>query len=358
MLTQASKCARYLELVDPAAFVDRRNGEPQDNLDYYTEHLAQAQIYGGGEDDKLALPAFPELPQYSLYVSSPQRYHIEIWCEKSTMADILGGLARQYSAVYQDGMGELSITVALDAIRRFERSGKPVRIFYVSDFDPAGAGMPVSMSRKIEYFLHKLGLGLDVKLFPIVLTYAQVKYYNRILPTPIKESERRKDRFEARYGKGAVELDALEALYPGELARILRRAIGEYYDSSLERKVSEAQRRIEQQLIPVQSRIYADHDAEIAELRDLHAEIERLVEQQMEAFSTRKAELWQAIGHNHRWILRDDRIMHAPDMHAHLIAELEPQVCKPVAQAQIALGAHIKWVIRRRQGDEAGHWPL
>src|SRR5438270_1797657 len=81
--------------------------------------------------------------------------------------------------------------------------------------------MPVAVSRKIEYFVRTLGLDLDVRLFPVVLTLDQVQYYE--LPrTPIKETERRRGGLEDRYGQAAVEVDALEALHP----RLLHAAAG------------------------------------------------------------------------------------------------------------------------------------
>src|SRR5207245_5643701 len=102
----------------------------------------------------------------------------------------------------------------------------------ISDFDPAGQSMPVAVSRKLEYFVRRSGLELDVRVFPVVLTLDQVQYY-RLPRTPIKETERRRLGFELRHGEGAVELDALEALYPGELTSVLSQYIEEYYDASL-----------------------------------------------------------------------------------------------------------------------------
>ena len=40
-------------------------------------------------------------------------------------------------------------------------------------------------------------------------------------------------RFEARFGEGATELDALEALRPGELEQILTQEIERYFDNNL-----------------------------------------------------------------------------------------------------------------------------
>ena len=110
------------------------------------------------------------------------------------------------------------------------------RIFYVSDFDPAGQSMPVGVARKVEYFLQEGRCnGADIKLFPVVLTIDQIRRY-RLPRTPIKETEKRAGKFEDRYGAGAVELDALEALHPGTLATILTSEIGRYYDRALDRR--------------------------------------------------------------------------------------------------------------------------
>jgi hypothetical protein len=57
-----------------------------------------------------------------------------------------------------------------------------------------------------------------------------VKY--KLPRTPIKESERRAAKFEERYGEGATELDALEALHPGELRKIVEAEIDRYLELS------------------------------------------------------------------------------------------------------------------------------
>src|SRR5712691_1608703 len=124
-LTDAAKSARYLEYVDPAAFVDRRNEEPVVYLDGIK---LDAGLYVPSVEvlQEMRLE-FPAIPDYSLYsFISSQRYHLEVWCEKSTMNDVLIPLASRYQAVLLYGKGELSITMALEAIRRFERTGKPV----------------------------------------------------------------------------------------------------------------------------------------------------------------------------------------------------------------------------------------
>jgi hypothetical protein len=65
--------------------------------------------------------------------------------------------------------------------------------------------------------------------------------YYQLPRAPIKEKDRRRGNFEETYGEGATELDALEALYPGEFERIVREAIEEFRDPELSRKVFKAE---------------------------------------------------------------------------------------------------------------------
>src|SRR5436305_663194 len=277
ILNLASKAARYLHLVDPAAFNDKRNPDP---VVYASNRVYEPQVHAqlGLWASDLGLPDFPELPTYQVRdFKGTQRYHLEVWCEKSTMNDVLVPLCRSYSANLQTGLGELSITATLALVRRLQEAEKPARIFYVSDFDPAGQSMPVAVSRKIEYFVRTLGLDLDVRVFPVVLTLDQVQHYG--LPrTPIKETERRRVGFESRHGEGAVELDALEALYPGELQAVLSRYIECYYDGSLDERIAQARAALENDLGVVWQQAVGRYAADVEDLRSEYEQLERQFE--------------------------------------------------------------------------------
>jgi hypothetical protein len=292
-LTQASKQARYLGLVDAGAFDDRRNPEAIVNAsmyDYEPRISTQDQLWQSPR-----LPDFPELPHLDLYdYEQRQRYMIELWCEKSTVNDVLRPLCEQYGANLQTGLGELSITATLNAVNRIVEGGRPTRIFYISDFDPAGQSMPVAVSRKIEYFVRNGGDSLDIRLIPIVLTAEQIREYN--LPrTPIKDTERRANSFEQRHGEGAVELDALEALHPGALARILRGYMDEYFDHSLRDRVRQAAREVITDMRQVEREVVDPHRDAIDALRREYADIRADFEARIAKYSTRQTELWQAI---------------------------------------------------------------
>jgi len=119
-LLQASKAARYLNLVDPAAFVDRRNPDPHIYRLYLGSSGPWVDITGDWRGDfDVTLPEFSQFPDFELYGYKPrQPYHLEIWCEKMTMNDVLLPLCRQYDVNLVTGAGELSITAALDFVKR------------------------------------------------------------------------------------------------------------------------------------------------------------------------------------------------------------------------------------------------
>src|SRR5256714_4400117 len=236
ILNLASKAARYLGLVDPAAFTDRRNPDP---VVYASHHAYDPEVYASGRlwASDLNLPDFPDLPKYHISnYRSEQAFHLEIWCEKSTMNDVLEPLCKRYGANLQTGLGELSITATLALAHRLQEANKPARILYVSDFDPAGQSMPVAVSRKMEYFVRTLCLSADVRVFPVVLTLDQVQYYG--LPrTALQETERRRIGFETRHRGGAVEMDLIEAVYPGGFQAVLGGYLHWYYGSNLDWRV-------------------------------------------------------------------------------------------------------------------------
>ena len=294
VLNLASKAARYLRLVDPGAFNDRRN---PDALVYASHQRSDPEIhvYGRLYQSDVRLPDFPDLLSYSVSgYSAEQAYHLEVWCEKSTMNDVLAPLCQSYRANLQTGLGELSITATLALVHRLQHANKPARIFYVSDFDPAGQSMPVAVSRKIEYFVRTLGLELDVRVFPVVLTLEQVQQYQ--LPrTPIKETERRRVGFEERYGEGAVELDALEALYPGELQAVLSQYIDCYYDTTLEDRVAAVQGALEHDLDVIWQQVVGRYTEDIDTLKEAYTHLQAEFEGRMAGYSERLQGLWQAI---------------------------------------------------------------
>jgi hypothetical protein len=294
-LCQASKMARYLGLVDPAAFEDHCAPDAIVNVPVRPDEPYIA-VSVGIAAYSASLPDFPRLPTYVVpNYEGEQLYLVEVWAEKSTMNDVLEPLCKQYGVNLQTGLGEMSITACERVVaQRIVASGGLARILYVSDFDPAGQTMPVSVSRKIEYFIRQKFPDLDVRLIPVVLTAEQVRAY-RLPRTPIKETERRRAGFEDRYGEGATELDALEALHPGALRRIMRKEILRYYDTSLARRVQDAKSHLHSELQTFEQTITDAHASEIAELQAEHEQLRADFEARMASHTERVTVLWEKI---------------------------------------------------------------
>jgi hypothetical protein len=285
LLVNASRDARYLGLVPRDAFVDRRNPDPVT----FFEAMREGSPQVSNDSLWLAEPDadFPELP---VIVFEGEQYGpatlVEIWCEKSTMNDVLLPVAERYGVNLVTGAGEMSETSVRLFLDRAKAAGVPARILYISDFDPAGRSMPVAVARKIEFAQR----GLDVTLDPVVLTEEQCRDY-RLPRTPIKDSERRGARFEARFGAGATELDALEALHPGELARIVSGQIERYIDPDHARAFFVAVGEHKDALRQISAEV---HDHYIGEVDDLEREYSELVER-FGSFRTRAESVFERI---------------------------------------------------------------
>jgi hypothetical protein len=249
-LCQAAKYARYLSLVTADSFIDQRNPDPViyaagreapepdwwvPPADGWTLPRISADL---GTQLKLGEP-WPVVKGYA-YDAADQPYHIEVWVEKSTMDDVLVPLCRELGVNLVTSVGFQSITSVCALLRRVVEYGKPARVLYISDFDPAGDKMPVAVARQAEYWLPEYVPDAEIKLTPLALTREQVLAY-RLPRIPVKNSDRRKAGFERRHGRGAVELDALEALFPGVLGQMVRDAIAPYRDETLHIRLNETE---------------------------------------------------------------------------------------------------------------------
>lgn len=332
-LGRASADARYLALVPIGAFDDRRSPPPCVHIPEQDEPASiWVQDHTPGDYLPLAFepPAeppvfvptpfvpsqgtwFPALPR-ALFEQARigQRYAVEIWVEKTTMNDVLIPLAKELDCTLVTGVGELSITQCHRQVERVIAHGRATRILYISDFDPAGKSMPVSVARKIEFLIRRNDVGVDVCLKPIVLTAEQVQQY-RLPRVPIKDSDRRKTKFEQDNGEGAVELDALEALHPGELRRIVANEIERYRDDDIDDRVSEAAASIKRDLREIEAGVHRQHhDAIEAARADWQAVKQAIVEEQR-AIHEHEQEIERlSIEHEHaierhRWNIRRAR---------------------------------------------------
>jgi hypothetical protein len=255
--------------------VDRRSADPMiyrpdDNLEADGEIEISAGGFTAGDIEFV-------LPQLTLTKPViPQPYHLEIWCEKTTVNDILRPIGEEMGVNIVTGVGELSHTRCVEVVRRAVASGRPVRILYVSDFDPAGMSMPVAVARKIEFILRSENIEADIQVRPIALTHEQCLEF-RLPRTPIKESELRAEKFEKRFRTGATELDALEARRPGELRRMLIREIERYYDGDLDQEIEDIAAEAQDDLDRITAEVHRTYAKQIAALEKDRKKIAALI---------------------------------------------------------------------------------
>ncbi len=101
--------------------------------------------------------------------------------------------------------------------------------------------------------------------------------------------------FESRHGEGAVELDALEALYPGELQAVLSRYIECYYDSSLSEWVAQVQARLHEDLSFVWQQVLTPYTDEVQEFQSVYEQLQEELAERLAGYSQRMHHLWHAM---------------------------------------------------------------
>jgi hypothetical protein len=215
---------------------------------------------------------------------------IEVWTEKSGDDATLKPIAYEYGVNYCPGVGFQSVTNIRRMFRRVRDTGKPTRILYASDFDPAGMGMPVQVGRQTQFAFWQLKQLADeeeaanVKLEPIALTQEQVVEW-RIPRKPIKDEDLRKGYWEDRFGEGAAEIDALEARHPGRLGGIVRERIEELQDPTLRHRVEEAEEEADQRVAEAVNEVVERHRTAARETVNEFNEIAERYRERLEALS-------------------------------------------------------------------------
>jgi hypothetical protein len=299
LLLQASRDARYLRLIDRESVIDNRNPVATINAEFTAATTASIETVGGSLYE-MDLPEELGLPELILEgFKAQQRYLVEIWTEKSGQNDVLAPLAKRYGVNLINFDGECSEIGCNDAIQRALAAKRPLRILYLSDFDPGGRSMPVAAARKIEFWLRHNHPDLDVTVDPLALLPQQAEHYG--LPrTPIKEGERRAAKFEKHFGLGATEIDALEALHPGELRRIVEAGIIRHLDPDLAERERDARQAIYDDVEQVEKEVHGRYRDRIDAVQEDYSQLRA----QLAELRERAESLWHQIA--------DDLLAEAP----------------------------------------------
>jgi hypothetical protein len=234
-LQSASKAARWLGLVPFERIIDERNAPPEIFVPGVTPISS-----GVGPGTGCEIPPTVEAALPSLYLAGfrgRQTHRIIFYGKKSSLSTVLRPLAEQIGAEMILVTGESSDSHIAGMAKRASEDGRAAVVFYFSDFDPSGHQMPISVARKLQALRHLYYPGLNIKLYPVALTLDQIHTLG--LPSsPLKETERRANRWRETHGHDQTEIDAMVELHPEALRDAVFAAIAPFYDFELTRRVS------------------------------------------------------------------------------------------------------------------------
>lgn len=233
---KAAKAARWLGYLPFEQIKDARNAEPVIRVRDRTSPWSYMNV---GID--IEIPSVEDLEPTVNVVgfTAVQSYRFAIFGEKTSLEEVLGDVALSCDADLYLPSGEISDTLLHQMARAAVEDGRPLVVFCFSDCDPAGWQMPISIGRKLQAF-QAIGYEFEFQVHRVGLTPDQVRLYG--LPsTPLKETEKRADKWLAEMGVEQTEIDALSALRPELLRSIAMDAIGPFYDYTLSSRVHDAQ---------------------------------------------------------------------------------------------------------------------
>jgi hypothetical protein len=238
----AGKAARWLGYVPFERITDNRNAEP---IIHRKARVVPEAYVSIGLD--VTVPDANDLEPMAIAegFEPRQAYQFVIFGEKASLEDVVLPVAHAKQADMYLNTGEISDTRLYEIARDAATDGRPLVVFTLTDCDPAGYQMSVSIGRKLQALRDLFFPKLQFEVVPVALTVEQVREFG--LPsTPLKETEKRADRWREAFGVEQTEIDALATLQPVLLRQILERAFEPYWDDGLEDRVEQAKKEWEQ----------------------------------------------------------------------------------------------------------------
>lgn len=165
------------------------------------------------------------LEGYVRHLIQDQDYYPEVWIEKDALSEIFSRTTRRFCVSTIVCKGFSSVTFLHEFCDRIRRQDEKIPVMlYFGDFDPSGMKMLDAMKETLED-----EMGIDGVIYDrIALNPDQVNNYNLPdNPDAIKRRDPRTAEFMNRYGRHAVELDALP---PEILENLIEKAIVKYLD--------------------------------------------------------------------------------------------------------------------------------
>jgi hypothetical protein len=154
-----------------------------------------------------------------------QNYHVEVWCEKDAVSNILQPVCRKWDVSFMANRGYTSQSAMWRSCQRFKyaiEDEKEIVIIYLGDHDPSG----IDMVRDIIDRTELLTDGQNINTCHIALILDQINEY-KPPENPAKVTDSRYETYRNKHGESCWELDALR---PDVLADILEKEIMNWID--------------------------------------------------------------------------------------------------------------------------------
>ena len=171
--TNPAKAARWLGYIPFDRIIDQRNDRRRSSIVRQGLHL-EACLSIGLDVEIPDVDDIEPLPIARGFVAR-QAFHFAIFGEKSSLEDVVLPIAEQYEADLYLPTGEISDTLVYQIAKEANDDGRPLVMFTLSDCDPAGHQMPVSIARKLQAFADLFFPDLRFEVVPVALTPEQVK---------------------------------------------------------------------------------------------------------------------------------------------------------------------------------------
>jgi len=237
---KAGKAARWLGYVSFDRIIDKRSSEPiihhRKKVEPESELLIELDI-------NIPQPEDLEPTPYTDAFVARQAFHFAIFGEKASLEEICRPFAEEHEADLYLGPGEMSDTMLWRVAKDAVDDDRPLVLFTVTDCDPSGWQMFISIARKLQALRDLQFPDLRWEIVQVALTPDQVRELG--LPEePIKKGDKRAAAWEQAFGVKQTEIDALttpEMVQRGVLRQMLDAAIAPYLDPTLTSRVKEAE---------------------------------------------------------------------------------------------------------------------
>lgn len=149
-------------------------------------------------------------------------YHVEVFVEKDAIAGTIQPVTDEYDIRLRVCRGYSSVSFAGEIADLWSEVTKPIKAYYLGDFDPSGFDIERDLKAKLKRYSgcsfdwSRLGVGAsDFDEF-------------KLLPLAVKHTDRRARAFMAEHGGRCAEIDAIP---PTELRRRVDKAIQTWIDN-------------------------------------------------------------------------------------------------------------------------------